>query len=55
MGDLAAKADRAGRQANGSDWIDHGVRLGLVAFGVVHLLVGWLALQLALGDQSGVG
>jgi hypothetical protein len=28
-------------------------RLGLVAYGVVHLLVAWLAVQVALGDQSG--
>ena len=26
--------------------------IGLVAYGVVHLLIGWLAIQLALGDHS---
>jgi hypothetical protein len=31
------------------------VRLGLVAYGVVHLLVAWLALQVALGDLDGGG
>lgn len=36
-----------------SDWIDHAVRLGLVAFGLVHLVVAWLALQLAFGDRQG--
>jgi type IV secretory pathway VirB2 component (pilin) len=41
-----------GRQAEQSDWLDHAVRLGLVAYGVVHLLIGWLAVQLALGDHS---
>jgi len=30
-------------------------RLGLVAYGVVHLLVAWLAVQVALGDGGGVG
>lgn len=37
---------------NQSDAIDHAVRPGLVAYGVVHLVLGWLALQLALGDQA---
>jgi hypothetical protein len=41
-----------GRQAEQSDWLDHAVRIGLVAYGVVHLLIGWLAIQLALGDHS---
>lgn len=44
--DLAGRADR-------SDWLDHAVRLGLVAYGVVHLLIGWLALQLAFGQSQG--
>ena len=26
--------------------------VGLVAYGVVHLLIGWLAVQLALGDRG---
>jgi Domain of Unknown Function (DUF1206) len=30
-------------------------RLGLVAYGVVHLLVAWLALQVAYGDLDGGG
>jgi hypothetical protein len=49
MGDTAA----AGKAAHDSEWLDHGVRFGLVAYGLVHLLVAWLALQLALGDSSG--
>lgn len=49
MGDL----DQAAREAHHSDALDHAARLGLVAYGVVHLLIGWLALQLALGDRAG--
>jgi hypothetical protein len=30
-------------------------RLGLVAYGVVHLLVAWLAVQVAVGDLDGGG
>jgi hypothetical protein len=39
-------------QAHNSDWMDHAIRAGLVAYGVVHLLVGWLALQLAFGEKE---
>jgi hypothetical protein len=48
----------AGRAGN-SDALEHLARIGLIAYGVVHLLVAWLALQLAWGggggsaDQSG--
>lgn len=41
-----------GREAEQSDWLDHAIRAGLVTYGVVHLLIGWLAIQLALGDHS---
>ncbi|MCW2798335.1 DUF1206 domain-containing protein [Nocardioides sp.] len=53
MGDVTNRAERLGQQAQGSDWLDHAIRLGLVAYGVVHLLIAWLAIQLALGDNSG--
>lgn len=53
MGAMADTAGRMGRQADSSDWLDHAVRAGLVAYGVVHLMIAWLALQLAFGDQSG--
>src|SRR3954447_4837494 len=51
-------AGRAGRAGN-SDALENLARVGLVSYGVVHLLVAWLALQLAWGgggqsaDQSG--
>ncbi len=45
--------ERVGREAEQSDWLDHAVRVGLVAYGLVHLLIGWLAVQLALGDREG--
>ncbi len=51
--DLSAKADEAGRKADDSNLLDHAVRVGLVAYGVVHLLVAWLAIQLALGSSDG--
>lgn len=51
-GDVAAHAHGAGSKAHNSTAFDHAVRVGLVAYGVVHLLVAWIALQLALGDRS---
>jgi hypothetical protein len=52
---ISSSADRAGN----SDALENLARVGLIALGVVHLLVAWLALQLAWGggggtaDQSG--
>ena len=53
QGDASAEADDLGRKADDSDLFDHAVRVGLVSYGVVHLLIAWLALQLALGDGAG--
>lgn len=51
---MSVKGDveRAGREADHSDLLDAGVRFGLVAYGLVHLVIAWLALQLALGDRQ---
>jgi hypothetical protein len=52
MGEMQHQAERVGREAQNSEWLERAIRVGLVAYGVVHLLVGWLALQLAFGDKS---
>lgn len=49
----AAQHERLGRKADDSKILDHAVRVGLVSYGIVHLLLAWLAVQLALGDRSG--
>ena len=55
----AGSAMGSARRAGDSDGLEHLARVGLIAYGVVHLLVAWLALQLAWGggggsaDQSG--
>ncbi len=56
----AGSAMGAARRAGSGDGLEHLARIGLIAYGVVHLLVAWLALQLAWGgggsesaDQSG--
>ncbi|HET6167215.1 MAG TPA: DUF1206 domain-containing protein [Marmoricola sp.] len=40
------------REAADSDWLDAAIRFGFVAYGVVHLLIAWLAIQLAFGHQK---
>ncbi len=46
-------SDQTARQAEESDWLDWMAAAGLVAFGVVHVVIGWLAIQLAFGDREG--
>ena len=41
-----------GRRAERSNWLDHVAKAGLLAYGVVYLLLAWVCVQLALGDQS---
>ena len=45
-------ARELGEQAERSEWLDHAVRAGMVAYGVVHLLLGYLCVQLALGGVN---
>jgi hypothetical protein len=47
------QVERAGGQAPHADWLDRAARFGLVAYGVVYLMIAWLAGQLALGNHSG--
>lgn len=49
----SAHEERVGRKVDDSDLLDHAVRVGLVSYGVEHLLIAWLALRLALGDRAG--
>ncbi|HYH73452.1 MAG TPA: DUF1206 domain-containing protein [Nocardioides sp.] len=48
---MNAAADTA-ESVHDSTWMDRAIRAGLVAYGVVHLLVAWLAIQLAFGDKD---
>lgn len=53
MGGTTKRAAGTAGRAGDSDALEHLARIGLVAYGVVHLLVAWLALQLAWGGGSG--
>lgn len=48
--DVSAEAAQVRRKAEDSDTLDHAVRLGLVAYGIVHVILAWLAVRLAFGD-----
>lgn len=50
---MREQAGEAARQVHESDALDVAARAGLVAYGLVHLVIGVLAVQLALGDRSG--
>ena len=50
---MATKAGRKAEQAGDSKSLEVLARVGLVAYGVVHLLIGWLALQIAWGVSGG--
>ena len=49
MGGTTGRAAGAADRAGDSDALEHLARIGLVAYGVVHLLIAWLAVQLAWG------
>ena len=48
MGDI----EQAGREAEDSTVVDRVAQVGLVAYGLTHLLIAWLAIQLVVGDHS---
>jgi hypothetical protein len=46
-------AESTAKSISDSAWFEHLVRGGLLVYGVVHLLIGWLGLKLAFGDYEG--
>lgn len=53
MGAVREQAQDVARRGDDHPWVRTAARIGMAAYGVVNLLIGWLALQLALGDHSG--
>ena len=49
MADTSARQQgrRAAQQVRGSKSLEVGVRVGLVSYGLVHLLIAWIAVQIA--------
>jgi hypothetical protein len=50
---LSERHERAQAQAETSTSLDRVAQTGMLVYGAVHLLVAWLVLRLALGDDSG--
>jgi hypothetical protein len=50
---VGAEVAADARKVDRSPWLDRAARLGLVMYGVVHLIIAGTALQLAFGDRSG--
>jgi hypothetical protein len=46
------QARTAARGATRNPWVTRGIRVGFVAYGLVHLMLGVLGLRLALGDRG---
>jgi len=51
MTDVGDRAEQLGREVHQSKTLDGAIRFGMVVYGVVHLIVAWLAVQLALGEH----
>jgi len=52
MTDIGDRAEHVGQDVQESTWFDRGIRFGMIVYGVVHLIIAWLAIQLALGDHG---
>jgi len=53
MTGMTERAKSLGDDAQDHDWLDTAVRVGMVAYGVVHLMIAFLAIQLAFGESEG--
>lgn len=52
VAELLHSKHRAERGAKDNPWPARVARIGIVARGVIHLVVGWLAIRVALGDTG---
>src|SRR5690349_1049046 len=46
-------AKRAANKADDAPWLEPLAQVGVASIGIVHLLLAWLALQVAFGTSSG--
>ena len=53
MGHRSRVAEQVDAEARTSGWLARAVRAGLVSYGVVHLLLAWVAVRLTFSDQTG--
>jgi hypothetical protein len=50
-----SEAGATARRLGDNKWLERLTRIGLVGYGVTHLIVGWIALQLAFGKATKEG
>jgi hypothetical protein len=50
---MQSSVRQLGQHARSSEVLDHAVRVGFLSYGLVYLVVAWLAVELALGNRSG--
>lgn len=46
------QAEQTARRLSDHPWLERLARVGFAASGLVHLVIGWIALRVALGDSS---
>ena len=46
-------AAHSAHEVTDNRWVQMGARIGLVCYGITHLLIAWLALQVAFGGGGG--
>src|SRR4051812_35146598 len=51
--DTAQRASDTAQRAADSPWVERSARLGFVGRGVVYIIIGILAIQIATGDNGG--
>ncbi len=51
--DVASEAGQAARRAANSKWLERAARVGFVVSGLLHILIGYIALQVAWSHSSG--
>lgn len=49
---MSGEARQAARKAGDSPIVEWGARLGYAVSGLMHLLIGWLAVQVAVGESA---
>jgi hypothetical protein len=52
MTNVGDQTQQVGRRVDSQSWLDRGIRFGMVTYGIVHLVIAWLAVQLALGQHQ---
>jgi len=50
MTEIGDRAEQLGHEVQRSKTLDGAIRFGMVVYGVVHLIIAWLAVQLAIGE-----